>query len=166
MNFNKEQLEAVYSEKPLVVVSAGAGSGKTRVLTERFVYLCEQRFKHGVLGIGASVQEIVAITFTEKAAREMKERIRKRIREKANEAQEHKEKQYWAEQIEAVDQANISTFHSFCQRLLSQYAMLAQLPPTLTILDESKSRQLTRETLLQLIREVGFVERLSRFFAI
>lgn len=43
MKFNNEQETAIFSEKPLVVISAGAGSGKTRVLTERYVYLCEKK---------------------------------------------------------------------------------------------------------------------------
>ncbi|HSU79668.1 MAG TPA: UvrD-helicase domain-containing protein, partial [Candidatus Angelobacter sp.] len=87
MNFNTEQSKAIVGEEPLIVVSAGAGSGKTRVLTERYVRLCELKLQSG-LGyddkeeIGAEAKEIVTLTFTEDAALEMKSRIRKKLLEK------------------------------------------------------------------------------------
>ncbi|OIJ10536.1 hypothetical protein BKP37_18555 [Anaerobacillus alkalilacustris] len=148
MNFNEEQKAAIYSEKPLVVISAGAGSGKTRVLTERFVYICEEKLKER-LGkkkkspIGATVEEIVAITFTEKAAREMKDRIRGRIEEirqnvhERYDASEHEfARNFWQEQKDALDGALITTFHSFCHKLLGEYAFLADVPPKFTVLDD------------------------------
>ncbi len=157
MNFNDEQKKAIESEKPLVLISAGAGSGKTRVLTERFLYLCNKKLRE-ILGdekpgIGAEVKEIVAITFTEKAAREMKKRIRERINSELLEGENleegnRKEKTvaFWKEQREAVDSGFITTFHSFCHKLLHQFAFKANLSPSFSVMDDTKSKLLKNQT--------------------
>ena len=89
-NLNKQQQSAVTHKNGPMLVLAGAGSGKTKVLTSRIAYLIEQ---------GISPANILAITFTNKAAREMKERVIKLIGPDANYIQ-------------------ISTFHSFGLLLL------------------------------------------------
>ena len=159
MQFNDAQLEAITSEKALILVSAGAGSGKTRVLTERFIHLCELHLQNPGHPVGATVDEIVAITFTEKAAREMKDRIRKRLLEKEREAIEEKERLFWFEQKEAIERAQISTFHSFCQRLLSQYAMTADLIPKSRVIDDVEARRRKRDIMIKLLEERDFHER-------
>ena len=90
MNLNKEQLSAVNHTNGAVLVLAGAGSGKTRVLTARVAKLIEQ---------GVSPYNILALTFTNKAANEMKERIFKLVGSAANDI--------WA-----------GTFHSICLKIL------------------------------------------------
>lgn len=156
MNFNDEQKRAIESEKPLVLISAGAGSGKTRVLTERFLYLCTKKLKEVVHGenspIAAEVKEIVAITFTEKAAREMKKRIRLRISEEIVEAEQmnedtrkHNTIAFWKEQREALDTGFITTFHSFCHKLLHQFALKANLSPNFTVIDEIQGKLIKNE---------------------
>ena len=91
-SLNKEQLEAVKHINGPMLVLAGAGSGKTKVLTSRIAYLIEN---------GVSVDNILAITFTNKAAKEMKEREIKLIGNDAKSIQ-------------------ISTFHSLGLRLLKE----------------------------------------------
>ncbi|WP_257008338.1 UvrD-helicase domain-containing protein [Bacillus sp. FJAT-45350] len=166
MNFNNEQRQAIHSRKPLVVVSAGAGSGKTRVLTERFLYLCDQKLKARfgkaeAPEIGATVDDIVAITFTEKAAREMKDRVRKAINEKIvtllNEYTDEQEREeaiaFWQEQKEALDGALISTFHSFCNKLLHEYAFQANIPPSFSLIDDVESKLLQGEVFDELLND-------------
>ncbi|MCK0473510.1 exodeoxyribonuclease V subunit beta [Halalkalibacter sp. APA_J-10(15)] len=164
MNFNEAQSTSIFSDKPLLLISAGAGSGKTRVLTERFVYLCEVRYLKPDDPLGASVDEIVAITFTEKAAREMKDRIRKRMNEKEQEATSDDAASFWREQKELLESAMISTFHSFCQRLLSQYALQADLPPRIRILDEVEGTVMKRDILLKLLEEKERFQRVYPLF--
>lgn len=158
MTFNREQRRAITSLKPFILVSAGAGSGKTRVLTERFVYLCELHLNDPNDEAGATVDEIVAITFTEKAAREMKERIRKRLAEKEEQSADETSRQFWREQREKLEYANISTFHSFCQKLLQQHALFIDLPPRFRILDEIEAMKRKQAILKRLFAEPAFFE--------
>ena len=92
-DLNKEQREAVLQTEGPLLILAGAGSGKTRVLTTKIAYLIEE--------IGISPYNILAITFTNKAAREMSDRLYKMIGDKAKLAQ-------------------VSTFHSFGVRILRE----------------------------------------------
>ena len=75
MNYTPQQQQAIESRARYICVDAGAGSGKTRVLVDRIVHLIATE--------QAKLEEIVAITFTEKAALEMKERLRKAFRRNA-----------------------------------------------------------------------------------
>lgn len=95
-----------------IAVSAGAGSGKTRVLTNRYLNLLED---------GINIEEIVAITFTEKAALEMKERIRGTINDNI-ENSDYESKLKWKHALDKLSRANISTIHSFCAKILRENA--------------------------------------------
>jgi DNA helicase-2/ATP-dependent DNA helicase PcrA len=116
-DLNEPQRQAVvHSGTPLLVV-AGAGSGKTRVLTRRIAYLMAER--------NAAPTEILAITFTNKAANEMKERVAHMVGPKA--------RTMW-----------VSTFHSACVRILRNEAKRLNLKPSFTIYDTQDSvRMLT-----------------------
>jgi ATP-dependent helicase/nuclease subunit A len=106
-------------------LDAAAGSGKTSVLVERFV--------RAVLEDGIGVDRILTITFTEKAAAEMRERIRLRLLELG--AREH---------ARAVETAYISTIHAFCARLLRTHALAAGIDPVFVVLDEWRAAHLAR----------------------
>jgi DNA helicase-2/ATP-dependent DNA helicase PcrA len=112
---NPEQQEAVlHGEGPLLVF-AGAGSGKTRVLTSRIAHLVQER--------GADPESVLAITFTNKAAREMKERLDGLLGERT--------KKMW-----------VSTFHSACLRILRSHCAQIGLEPRFSIYDEDDGRKL------------------------
>ncbi len=123
MIWTDEQLLAIESRAGNVLLDAGAGSGKTSVLVERFV--------RAVLEDGVDVGAILTITFTEKAAAELRDRIRRRLRELgANEA------------ARATERAYISTIHGFCARVLRSHALAAGLDPRFVVLDEPEARRL------------------------
>ena len=112
---NPAQREAVlHTGSPLLIV-AGAGSGKTRVLTNRIAYLLAAR--------AVAPYEILAITFTNKAAGEMRERVQALVGPRG--------KSIW-----------VSTFHSACVRILRQEAVAAGYKPNFTIYDQSDSQRL------------------------
>jgi ATP-dependent helicase/nuclease subunit A len=122
---NREQIAAV--EAPgLVFVSAGAGTGKTTVLVERYVRaVCEQ---------GVDVESILVVTYTERAAGELESRIRERLLELGR-----------PDLARDLDRARISTIHGFCNRLLRTYPFAAGLDPRFRVLDESQARVIASE---------------------
>lgn len=120
---NETQLEAVkITDGPLLIL-AGPGSGKTRVITYKIAYLLEQE--------KAKPWEVLAITFTNKAAKEMKERLHNLIEEDTKGMQ-------------------ISTFHSFGLRVIKEYYDFFGLDRTFTIIDESDSISLIKKIIKEL----------------
>lgn len=111
--FTEEQQRAIAS-RGKVIVSASAGSGKTAVMIERLVTLIVEE--------GVKLDEVVAVTFTNKAAAQMKEKLRKAILAKlADPALDERKKQHLKDQLYALPLADISTFHAFCARLVRTY---------------------------------------------
>jgi len=119
---NKQQLEAVRHENGPLLIIAGAGTGKTTVISERVSYL--------ILEKKINPSEILALTFTEKAALEMEERIDKKM--------PYGYTQMW-----------ISTFHSFCDRILRQEAIHVGLNPNYKLLTEAECILLIRTNLFK-----------------
>ncbi|WP_047983124.1 DNA helicase PcrA [Ornithinibacillus californiensis] len=120
---NKEQQEAVkHTEGPLLIM-AGAGSGKTRVLTHRIAYLMEEK--------GVSPRNILAITFTNKAAREMRDRVSKLVGPEAQDM--------W-----------VSTFHSMCVRILRRDIDRIGYNRNFTILDSGDQLSVVKQVLKDL----------------
>ncbi len=135
INYNDElnasQLEAVrYLDGPALVI-AGAGSGKTRVLTYKIAYLIEQGYEAG---------SILALTFTNKAAREMKERIAKQVGERTA-------SYLW-----------MGTFHSVFSKILRREAHVLGYEPNFTIYDQSDSRSLIKS----IIKEMQLDEKVYK----
>lgn len=121
--FTAEQSEAVRRRAGSLLLEANAGSGKTSVLVERFV--------RSVLEDGVRPARILAITFTERAAGELRARVRERFVElgRRDEARE-------------TEAAWVSTIHGFCTRVLRAHAVAAGLDPAFTVLDEAAARPL------------------------
>lgn len=111
-----------------LAVTAGAGSGKTRVLVERYLHLLDQ---------GTEVGDIAAITFTKKAAQEMKDRLRERR----------------PDLIEKLEQAQISTIHSLCQRIIQEHPLQAQIDPRFRVGEEWETKVLLTEAIEEVVAE-------------
>jgi ATP-dependent helicase/nuclease subunit A len=123
--FTPEQQAAIAHPGGLLL-TATAGSGKTSVMAERYVRIA--RAAEGDVG------RILAITFTEKAAAELKARVRARFEALGDD-----------ERARAAEGAWISTIHGFCARLLRTHALAAELDPRFTVLDERVARRLAAE---------------------
>jgi len=121
-----------------VLVMAGAGTGKTKTLIARCLD-CLERDR-------ASLDELLIVTFTEAAAAEMRQRLRKSLEEKSAAAPAEP---FWPEQIARFELAHIGTLHSFCLRLVREHFYELGLDPQLAILDEGEARQLAAETLAE-----------------
>jgi len=145
VELTKEQIQALHTRDVSIALSAGAGCGKTFVLTERFLSHLDPSFP----GNQRSCQwhELVAITFTEKAAREMRDRIRKTCEQRIAQMASTKEGDRWWHLLEEMDAARISTIHAFCTELLKAHAVEAGLDPSFSVLDAAQSRSLLSSTI-------------------
>ncbi len=133
-----QQTAAITARNVSVALSAGAGCGKTFVLTQRFLAHLEPGADQ------AELRSLAAITFTDRAAREMRDRIRsacqKRLEQCADEDVEH-----WLGILRGLDAARISTIHSFCTGLLRTHAVEAQIDPRFTVLEPALADTLREE---------------------
>ncbi len=134
MNFTKEQQQAIDVEGKNVIVSAGAGSGKTAVLTERVLRKIQS---------GTPIQRLLILTFTKAAAQEMKERIRKKLRQK----------ELW-EALNELDCSYITTFDSFALSVVKKYHVELGLPKEVGITEDAILRLERRRILDELFDEL------------
>ena len=117
---NKEQKTAVEHKKGPLLVLSGAGTGKTRVLTSRFVYI--------VKNLNVNFNKIIAVTFTNKAANEIKERVNSELQS-------------------SIDTPWIGTFHSIFAKFLRKHSSLVKLKSNFTILDIEDQKKLLKQVL-------------------
>ena len=121
-SLNEEQIKPVMDTEGAVLVLAGAGSGKTRVLTSRIAYILEKRL--------CSPSNVLAITFTNKAAREMKERV--------------------SAVLGDVENMWICTIHSMCVRILRNYGASAGIQPNFSIYSETERSNVIKKVFKEL----------------
>ncbi len=143
----EQQRAAIETRTTSVALSAGAGCGKTFVLTRRYL-------SHLQPGPDAAeLQSIVAITFTERAAREMRDRIRDACRKELQRCS-NADVPHWIQILRGLDSARISTIHSFCASLLRTHAVEAGLDPQFQLLDQPSSQAVLRAEAERTIREL------------
>lgn len=130
-----DQDRAIHTHDRDLVVIAGAGSGKTFVLVERFLALLDAN-------PDLPLNAIAAITFTEKAGAEMRERARSGIQQRVLTAASSEHVARWSARLAAMDSARIGTIHSLCAAILRANAAEAGVDPAFEVLDEVASRLL------------------------
>ena len=126
-SLNPQQYQAATTTEGYIRVIAGAGSGKTKTLTSRYLYLVDQ--------LGISTANILCVTFTNKAAAEMKKRIRTHLPDS--------------------DLGRITTFHGFCVGLLKEDCHVVGYPTTFLVLDEEDKESILR----QVFEDLGITGR-------
>lgn len=141
MNLTNNQKKAVDIIEKNVCVNAGAGTGKTEVLTRRYVNI----LKNGNLSEGKEVDNIVAITFTKKATNEMKTRVKELIMEESEEK--------FIRIYEDIDNSNISTIHSLCGKIIRENSYYLDIDPKFQVLDEKISKKILDESIVEVIGE-------------
>jgi ATP-dependent helicase/nuclease subunit A len=124
-----DQHAAVTAQGAAISVTAGAGSGKTVTLVGRYLALLES---------GTPLRSLVAITFTDKAAREMRNRIRAFTTNWLGKG-DVSNQELWQEAFSALDAARISTIHGLCAAILRAHPAEANLDPAFDVLDEGRS---------------------------
>lgn len=148
--WTKEQEEAINEKGKSIIVSAGAGSGKTAVLTER---VCTH------LKSGVKINELLIITFTNAAAAEMKNRIRKKI----------KEEESIKENLELIDSAPITTFDAYALKIVKDYSTALGISNELSIIDNTfidiKKEEILKEIFEKHYRKKDplFIELIDNF---
>lgn len=141
--YTESQWQAIYEDGKNLLVSASAGSGKTTVLVERVI----EKIKSGI-----SVEELLIVTFTESAAKEMKERIEVALKERLQQ-ETGKRRQYFLRQLSLLPLADISTLHAFCLRVIQRYYYLIGLDPKFRLLTDPTENLLLQEDVWEDLRE-------------
>src|SRR5215467_3498860 len=126
----REQKIAAHTLDRHLSVTAGPGAGKTLVLVERYLEILRAK--------KVSVDNVVAITFTNRAANEMRQRVRARIDEILRAASQ-KERPLWLRHKRTLEGAVITTIHGLCSRLLHEFPVEADIDPQFVLLDEHQA---------------------------
>ncbi len=147
MKLTNEQQKAVEIIDKNVIVNAGAGTGKTEVLTRRYIEILEK----GKLEKDNEVSGIVAITFTIKAANEMKERIKALLHESENKKNSNYLKQ--------LNESNISTIHGFCSKIIRENSYYLNIDPLFEILEEKESNEILDRVIFNIFNPEGKQEQ-------
>ena len=146
--WTKEQEEAIYTSGKNIIVSAGAGSGKTAVLSERVLHKIEE---------GTHVNELLILTFTRAAADEMKDRIRKKISGKDELKKE----------LTLLNSSYITTFDSFALSVVKKYHYLLNITDNINITDESivkiQNKKILDEIFERSYKNIRFQELIKKY---
>ncbi len=144
VSLTDEQAGPVRVRVASVALAAGAGCGKTTVLTERFLAEIDG-------AEGRALRSLAVMTFTEKAARELRQRIRGRCRARLAAGVDP---DWWAAVLRALEAAPIGTFHEFCGRLLRGKAEALDLDPEFAVLDDAVAGALRERAVGSAIRRL------------
>lgn len=161
--YTPAQTQAITQIERNVRVIAGAGSGKTKVLVKRFLYILGDNYpdddaldpryiiKNTTIGAeSTAAHEILAITFTEKAGKEMAERIHKRLTYLATNT---KDREYWQKRSGELSGAHVGTMHSLYSKIIRENPIEADISPSFTLLSALNEKYLTQNFIKQYLQE-------------
>lgn len=153
--YTPQQWQAIYDVEDNLLVSASAGSGKTTVLVQRVI----EKLKNGT-----NIDELLIVTYTEAAAREMKERIQQSLQEAINTAATDTDKQHFTKQLLLLPTAAISTLHAFCLTVIRRFYYLIDLDPVFRMLTDETETILLKEDVWEELRETLYEENEALFY--
>ena len=145
MELTNEQRAAVEARDENLLIAAAAGSGKTRVLVERVIRLLEENV--------CNVDEMLIVTFTKAAAREMRARIQSALEKRLQETFDEETQTRLERQLIFLNGAQITTMHSFCQTVLRRNFSRIDLDPKFRKADDNELKILKREVIEELFEE-------------
>ncbi|MCK8817591.1 UvrD-helicase domain-containing protein [Natroniella sulfidigena] len=158
IEFTAEQAQAVITLDKNLAINAGAGSGKTRVLTERYLeILLRPVAEGGLMYQQDALNKIIAITFTKKAAGEMKDRIRERFEQYLSQNSDQlssKESEWIFYILDNLNQGRISTIHSLCSEILRKYFFKAGVRADFRVLEGIEEERLKDEAIINVIDRI------------
>ena len=157
LEFTAAQAQAVKTLDQNLAITAGAGSGKTRVLTERYIEILLTELEDERKDAKEVLEKVVAITFTKKAAAEMKERIRERLAKYLSDnytSVSAKRKKDIINLLDNLSHAKISTMHSFCKRILKDNLFEIGLTTDFEIVQGIEKNNLIRQAVIEAVDEI------------
>lgn len=153
--FTDTQWQAIYDAGDNLLVSASAGSGKTTVLVRRVI----EKLKSG-----SNIDELLIVTFTEAAAKEMKERIQDALQSAVNTESDAQKRAHFTRQLQLLPTANISTLHAFCLSIIRRFYYLIDLDPVFRMLTDETETLLLKEEVWTDLRDRKYEENDPAFF--
>ncbi|MCB5954275.1 helicase-exonuclease AddAB subunit AddA [Enterococcus sp. CWB-B31] len=153
--FTDHQWQAIFDEGQNILVSASAGSGKTTVLVRRVI----EKIKSGT-----DIDRLLVVTYTEAAAREMKERIQAELQKALNQVSDSAQKQHFIRQLSLLPTANISTLHSFCLSVIRRFYYLIDMDPVFRLLTDETEMLLLKEDVWDDLRESLYEQGEAAFY--
>lgn len=153
--FTDNQWQAVFDGDENILVSASAGSGKTTVLVRRVI----EKLKSGV-----DIDRLLIVTYTEAAAKEMKERIQVALQKAITSESEPEKKQHFIHQLTLLPTANISTLHAFCLTVIRRFYYLIDMDPVFRLLTDETEMLLLKEDVWDDLREKFYAENEEAFY--
>ncbi len=152
--WTEEQAQAINSRGSNLLVAAAAGSGKTAVLVQRVINL--------IIKDGIDIDRLLIVTFTQAAAAEMRERINSAIFKELQEGQPEELLVHLRRQLNLLNQASISTIHSFCREVVKKHFFLLDIDPNFRVADESETVLMKIDVLEELI-EAEYEQETAEF---
>lgn len=153
--FTDKQWQSVYDSGDNLLISASAGSGKTSVLVRRVI----EKLKNG-----SNIDELLIVTFTEAAAREMKERLQTSLQEALTKESDQNRRNHFTKQLTLLPMANISTLHAFCLTVIRRFYFLIDIDPVFRMLTDETETLLLKEEVWEEVRDDYYEAQDETFF--